>query len=195
MLAGNTTFGKYQVLGPIGAGGMGQVFRARDRRLNRDVALKVLLTPFKLDSQQRVSLEREAHVLASLNHPNIATLHEIEESGETQALVLEFVDGPTLAERIAEGPLELEEVLAIAQQIAVALEAAHEKGVVHRDLKPQNVKLRADGNVKLLDFGLAKAFAPAPEAGSKTATITAAGAPVGTPAYMSPEQSRGVAVD
>jgi Tol biopolymer transport system component len=195
MLARGTSFGNYQVLGPIGAGGMGRVFRARDTRLGRDVALKVLSEPFKLDPEQRDWLEREARVLASLNHPNIATLHGIEESGETQALVLELVDGPTLAERIADGPLELEEVLAIAQQIAVALEAAHENGVVHRDLKPQNVKLRADGNIKLLDFGLAKVFAPAPDTGPKTATVTAAGAPVGTPAYMSPEQSRGVAVD
>jgi eukaryotic-like serine/threonine-protein kinase len=195
VLARGTSFGKYQVLEPIGAGGMGRVFRARDTRLGRDVALKVLSEPFKLDPEQRVSLEREARVLASLNHPNIATLHGIEESGETQALVLELVDGPTLAERIADGPLGLEEVLAIALQIAVALEAAHENGVVHRDLKPQNVKLRADGNVKLLDFGLAKVFAPAADAGPKTATVTAAGAPVGTPAYMSPEQSRGAAVD
>ena len=195
MLARGTSFGAYQVLGPIGAGGMGRVFHARDTRLGRDVALKVLSEPYKLGPTQRVSLEREARVLASLNHPNIATLHGIADSGETQALVLELVDGPTLAERIAEGPLQLGDVLAIAQQIAMALEAAHEKGVVHRDLKPQNVKLRADGNVKLLDFGLAKVFAPAADAGPQTATVAAAGAPVGTPAYMSPEQARGVAVD
>ena len=194
MLERGTSFGTYQVLEPIGAGGMGRVFHARDTRLGRDVALKVLSEPFKLDPTQRVSLEREARVLASLNHPNIATLHGIEESGGTQALVLELVDGPTLAERIAEGPLDLEEVLAIAQQIAVALEAAHENGVVHRDLKPQNIKLRPDGNVKLLDFGLAKVFAPAADAGP-SATAAAVGTPVGTPTYMSPEQSRGVAVD
>lgn len=188
-------FGTYEVLDPLGAGGMGEVFRARDSRLGRDVALKVLSEPFKLDAQRRARFEREARVLASLNHPNIATLYGIEELGDTQALVLELVEGETLAERIAGGPIPWAEALTIARQIAAALDAAHEQGVVHRDLKPANVKLRPDGTVKLLDFGLARTFNPTlGDSGPKQATVTAVGGTVlGTPAYMSPEQARGEA--
>jgi serine/threonine-protein kinase len=198
MLARGSRLGTYEVLEPLGAGGMGEVFRARDSRLGRDVALKILSERFKLDPQRLVRFEREARVLASLNHPNIATLHGIEELGDTQALVLELVDGETLAERIANGPIPLRETLVIAHQIAAALEAAHEHGVMHRDLKPDNVKLRADGTVKLLDFGLAKVFEPALPGGdlnAATATALDGGAVMGTPAYMSPEQARGLPVD
>jgi eukaryotic-like serine/threonine-protein kinase len=197
MLKRGDQIGFYEVLEPLGAGGMGEVFRARDTRLGRDVALKVLAVPFKLDADRRARFEREAHVLASLNHPNIATLHGIEDLGDAQALVLEVVDGATLAERIADGPLPPGEARAIALQIAAALDAAHEHGVVHRDLKPENVKVRADGNVKLLDFGIAKILAPGERIPSAAATATAidAGAIMGTPAYMSPEQARGLPVD
>jgi Tol biopolymer transport system component len=201
MLVRGSRLGTYDVLEPLGAGGMGEVFRARDSRLGRDVALKVLSERFKLDPRRLARFDREARVLASLNHPNIATLHGIEELGDTQALVLELVDGETLAERIADGPIPLREALVIAHQIAAALEAAHEHGVMHRDLKPDNVKLRADGTVKLLDFGLAKIFAQESEGSErKDATVTAldiaaAGAVMGTPAYMSPEQARGGTVD
>jgi eukaryotic-like serine/threonine-protein kinase len=194
--------GAYEVLEPLGEGGMGEVFRARDLRLGREVAIKVLSERFTLDAQRRERFEREARVLASLSHPNIATLHTIEQLGDTHALVLELVDGETLAERIARGPMALPEALAIAEQIASALDAAHEHGVVHRDLKPSNVKLRADGNVKLLDFGLAKTFAPDSDSARrdpKEATATMLGAAqglvMGTPAYMSPEQARGLRVD
>jgi len=189
------------VLGLSGVGGMGEVFRARDSRLGRDVALKVLNERFRLDPQRLACFEREARVLASLNHPNIATLYGIEELGDTQALVLEFVDGETLAERIAGEPIPLAEALEIARQIAAALEAAHEHGVTHRDLKPDNIKLRVDGTVKVLDFGLAKAFAPSSPDREQNATTEAAfdvaahGAVMGTPAYMSPEQARGLSVD
>src|SRR5690606_24208120 len=187
--------GAYELLGPLGAGGMGEVFRARDKRLGRDVAIKILAEPFKLDPERRALFEREARVLASLNHPNIATLYGIEETDDEQALVLELIDGTTLAERIVAGPLTLDETLAIARQIAAALDAAHEHAVVHRDLKPQNIKVREDGNVKLLDFGLAKVFAPAAAVGPKADTVIAAGKLAGTPSYMSPEQVRGLGVD
>jgi eukaryotic-like serine/threonine-protein kinase len=199
MLARGVRLGTFEVLEPLGTGGMGEVFRAHDARLGRDVALKVLSGPFKLDAQRRARFEREARVLASLNHPNIATLHGLEESGDTQALVLELVDGATLAERIADGPIPLPEALVIAQQIGAALDEAHEHGIVHRDLKPDNIKLRPDGTVKLLDFGLAKVFAPEEGGERDTATVTAVdvatGAVMGTPAYMSPEQARGLTVD
>jgi hypothetical protein len=200
MLAKGTRVGNYEVLELVGAGGMGEVYRARDSRLGRDVALKVLPERLTLDAHRRARFEREARLLALLNHANIATLHGVEDLGNTCALVLEFVTGQTLADRLDQGPVPLPDALEIARQIAGALEAAHERGVVHRDLKPNNVQLRQDGTVKLLDFGLAKVFEPAPgdtDAADVTATATTAGqAPiVGTPAYMSPEQARGLPVD
>lgn len=176
---------------------MGTVYRATDTKLNRDVAVKVLPDVFAADPDRLARLTREAQVLASLNHPNIAAIYGVEE----RALILELVEGPTLAERIALGPIPLEEALPIALQVAEALEYAHEKGIVHRDLKPANVKVTPDGRVKVLDFGLAKAFAidssPGDPASSPTLTMraTAAGIVIGTPAYMSPEQARGKPVD
>ena len=165
----------YDVTALIGEGGMGQVYRATDTQLGRDVALKILPDAFAADPDRLARFQREAQVLASLNHPNIAQIHGIEKSADTQALVLELVEGPTLADRIAKGPIPLDEALPIAKQIAEALEAAHEAGVIHRDLKPANIKVKADGTVKVLDFGLAKAFQP--DAGSdpsESPTMTAA---------------------
>ena len=155
-----TTLGPYKVTAKIGEGGMGEVYRARDTKLDRDVALKVLPEAFTQDPDRLARFEREAKVLASLNHPNIAAIYGLEEADETRALVLELVEGPTLADRIKRGPIPLDEALPIAKQIAEALEAAHEAGVIHRDLKPANIKVRDDGTVKVLDFGLAKAFQP-----------------------------------
>ena len=157
----------------LGAGAMGEVYRAHDVDLNRDVALKILPEPFALDPDRLARFKREAQVLASLNHPNIATIHGFEESNGVQALVLELVEGPTLADRIAQGPIPIDEALPIARQIAEGLEAAHEQGIIHRDLKPANVKLRPDGTVKVLDFGLAKVLQPeATTAGDLTASPT-----------------------
>ncbi|HEY4210600.1 MAG TPA: protein kinase [Steroidobacteraceae bacterium] len=198
-LAPGFHLGTYEVLGSLGAGGMGEVFRARDSRLGRDVALKVLSGPLRGDAERLTRLEREGRVLASLNHPNIATLYAIEELGDTHApvLILELIEGETLAERVARGPLPPHEAAAIAGQIAAALEAAHEHGVVHRDLKPANIKLRADGTVKVLDFGIARVLSDSTERRDPhLATITASGlVTIGTPAYMSPEQTRGLPVD
>jgi len=189
---------------------MGEVYRARDTKLNRDVALKVLPEAFAKDTERMARFRREAQVLASLNHPNIATIHDLEESNGTCALVMELVEGPTLAERIRgsadvgavrEPPLHLDEALHIAKQIAEGLEYAHERGIIHRDLKPANVKVRPDGTVKILDFGLAKALEETPATGtvSDSPTISAAatreGMILGTAAYMSPEQARGKTVD
>src|SRR6202521_3834876 len=198
-----TRLGAYEVLALIGAGGMGEVYKARDTRLNRDVAIKILPEAFAADADRVARFQREAQVLASLNHPNIAHIYGLEHADHVQALVLELVDGPTLAERIAQGPMPLEEALPIARQIAQALEAAHEHGIIHRDLKPANIKLRPDGTVKVLDFGLAKAMEPAPGSSpnvSQSPTITTpamtqAGMLLGTAAYMSPEQARGKPVD
>ena len=166
--------GPYEVLTELGTGGMGKVYRARDTKLNRDVALKTLPESFALDPDRRARFKREAHVLASLNHPNIAAIYGFEESDGVQALVLELVEGPTLADRIANGPIPLDEALPIARQIADAFETAHEQGIVHRDLKPANIKLRSDGTVKVLDFGLAKALDSAPVAidASQSPTVT-----------------------
>ena len=155
--------GHYDVTALIGEGGMGQVYRATDTQLGRDVALKILPDAFPADPDRLARFQREAQVLASLNHPNIAQIHGIEKNDDTQALVLELVEGPTLADRIAKGPIPLDEALPIAKQIAEALEAAHEAGVIHRDLKPANIKVRQDGTVKVLDFGLAKAADTTPE--------------------------------
>ncbi|HVR29942.1 MAG TPA: serine/threonine-protein kinase, partial [Thermoanaerobaculia bacterium] len=153
--------GPYEITAKLGEGGMGEVWRATDSRLDRQVAIKVLPAAFTTDRERLARFEREAKLLASLNHPNIASIHGLEESAGVRALVMELVEGPTLAERLARGALDLEESLAIARQIAEALEAAHEKGIVHRDLKPQNVKIDPEGQVKVLDFGLAKAMEPA----------------------------------
>ena len=199
-LSPGTRIGPYEISAPLGAGGMGEVYRARDSRLNRDVAIKTLPAAFAGDASRMARFEREAQVLAALNHPNIAAIYGLEE----RALVIELVEGATLAERIAQGPLPLDEALAVARQIAEALDAAHEKGIVHRDLKPANVKITPEGKVKVLDFGLAKAFEPeaAAAAGanlthSPTLTLeaTRAGVILGTAGYMSPEQARGKPAD
>src|SRR5262245_6811167 len=155
MLTPGTRVGPYEVTAQIGAGGMGTVYRARDTKLNRDVAIKVL-AELAGDPDRLARFHREAQVLASLNHPNIAHVYGVEDESATFALVMELVEGPTLADRIEQGPLPLDEALAIARQIADALEAAHDQGIVHRDLKPANIKVRDDGAVKVLDFGLAK---------------------------------------
>ena len=152
-------FGPYRILSSLGAGGMGEVYRARDSKLGRDVAIKTLPPEFARDSDRIARFQREAKLLASLNHPNIAAIYGLEESGGTNFLVLELVEGETLADQIKRGPIPVEESLKLALQIAEALEAAHEKGVIHRDLKPANIKVTPDGKVKVLDFGLAKAFA------------------------------------
>src|SRR6202790_995216 len=159
-----TRLGPYEILSAIGAGGMGEVYRARDTRLNRDVALKVIPEIFSADPDRMARFEREAKLLASLNHPHIAAIYGLEESSSTSALVMEMVEGPTLADRIAAGPIPLDEALPIARQIAEALEYAHDHGVIHRDLKPANIKVTADGTVKVLDFGLAKALQDEPTA-------------------------------
>ena len=203
-LAPGARVGPYEILAPIGAGGMGEVYRAKDTRVDRTVALKVLPEEFFEDGERRARFEREARLLASLNHPGIATLYSFEELSGRHVLSMELVEGDGLDERIAAGPLPLEESLSFAKQIAEALESAHEKGIVHRDLKPANVKVTHDGRVKLLDFGLAKIFEGDSGPGSSpaitksptlTARATAAGVILGTAAYMSPEQARGKPVD
>jgi serine/threonine protein kinase len=200
-LATGTRLGPYEVLSAIGAGGMGEVYRARDTRLNRDVALKVLPEIFSRDVQRMARFEREAKLLASLNHPNIAAIYGLEESGSTRALVMELVEGPTLAERIRSGSIPLDEALPIARQVADAVEYAHDNSVIHRDLKPANIKVKADGTVKVLDFGLAKAMSDDPAEGdmSNSPTLSMAatmqGVILGTAAYMSPEQAKGKSVD
>ena len=191
----------YEIVEPIGKGGMGEVYRARDGKLGRDVAIKVLPDELARDEERLARFKREAKVLASLNHPNIAAIYGLEQSESTHYLVLELVPGETLAERISRGPIPWEEALEIAAKVAEALEEAHEQGIVHRDLKPANVMLTPDGKVKVLDFGLAKAFAgdDASQELSQSPTIsrhqTAAGVILGTAAYMSPEQARGRSVD
>ncbi|MGH9581065.1 MAG: protein kinase domain-containing protein, partial [Terriglobales bacterium] len=200
------TIAHYRVTAKLGAGGMGEVYRATDTKLGRDVALKVLPEAFAADAQRMTRFQREAQVLASLNHPHIAAIYGLEEAGAasgapTRALVMELVEGPTLAERIAQGAIPIEEALPIAKQIAEALEYAHERGIIHRDLKPANIKLTADGQVKVLDFGLAKALSDDASAAdvSNSPTLsmaaTKAGIILGTAAYMAPEQARGKQVD
>lgn len=200
-LSAGSRLGPYEIVSPLGAGGMGEVWRAHDARLGRSVAIKVLPQTFASDAERLARFRREAQVLAALNHPHIAAIYGLEESSGVEALVLELVEGDTLAEKLARGPLPMDEGLSIAHQIAEALEAAHERGIVHRDLKPANVKLTPDGKVKVLDFGLAKALAgdsSSPDV-SRSPTITAAatqaGVVIGTAAYMSPEQARGRSVD
>ena len=153
-----TKLGPYEIVSLLGAGGMGEVYRARDAKLGRDVAIKVLPQLFAGSPERMARFEREAKLLASLNHPNIASIYGFEDSGSVGALVMELVSGPTLAERLQQGPLPLDEALPLSKQIAEALEYAHERGIVHRDLKPANIKLTSDGAVKILDFGLAKAI-------------------------------------
>ncbi len=198
-----TKLGPYEILSPLGAGGMGEVYRARDTRLGRDVAIKVLPDAFASDSERLARFEREARLLATLNHPNIASIYGLEEVDGARYLVLEFVDGETLAARIARGALPLDETIAIGVQIAAGVEAAHENGVIHRDLKPGNVMLTPDGRVKVLDFGLATSGGGSASGSdpnlshSPTLThqTTRAGVILGTAAYMSPEQARGRGVD
>ena len=200
-LASGTRLGPYEIVSPIGAGGMGEVYRARDTRLGRDVAIKVLPTAAALDPDRLARFDREARLLASLNHPHIATLHGIEDVDGVRALVLELVEGDTLADIIARGPVPVREALRLAGQIADALDAAHAKGVIHRDLKPANIKVTPERQIKVLDFGLAKAFAPSELDAdlSQLPTVTSAGTReglvIGTAAYMSPEQARGQAID
>ena len=200
-LAAGTKLGPYEIVAPLGAGGMGEVYRARDLRLGRHVALKTLPEAFVKDPERMARFEREAQVLASFNHPNIASIYGLEESNGVRALVMELVEGPTLAKEIASGPIAIEEVLKMACEVAEALEAAHEKGIIHRDLKPANVKLAPGGKVKLLDFGLAKALGTdalqSDLANSPTIAVegTRQGIILGTVAYMSPEQARGKQVD
>ena len=234
-LSAGARVGHYEIVELIGVGGMGEVYRARDPKLGRDVAIKVLPEEFAADAERLARFRREAQVLASLNHPNIAAIYgteslqperSAERSGVAEreavgvgprgidrsanALILELVEGPTLAERIAEGPIPIDEAIAIARQIAEALEAAHEAGVIHRDLKPPNVKVQEDGTVKVLDFGLAKAIEGDVEGDSSesptslrqgsglasaTGAATRAGVILGTAAYMSPEQAKGKRVD
>jgi serine/threonine protein kinase len=200
-LAAGTKLGPYEIVSPLGVGGMGEVYRARDSKLGRDVALKVISEQFANDAERMARFEREAKVLASLNHPNIAHIYGLEDSSGVRALVMELVEGQTLAERIARGPMPLEETLSIAKQIAEALEYAHERGIVHRDLKPANVKITPDGAVKVLDFGLAKAIEETSDAleigNSPTLSMgaTRAGVILGTAAYMSPEQAKGKSAD
>jgi eukaryotic-like serine/threonine-protein kinase len=204
-LASGSRLGVYEVTAQIGQGGMGEVYRATDTNLKRAVAIKVLPSALAGDAERLARFQREAEVLAALNHPNIAAIYGLERSGATTALVMEFVDGEDLAQRMVRGAIPLDDALPIARQIAEALERAHDHGIIHRDLKPANVKVRPDGTVKVLDFGLAKAVEPAAALASSsglsmsptitTPAMTHAGMILGTAAYMAPEQARGKAVD
>jgi len=200
-LSPGTQLGPYQIVEPLGAGGMGEVYLANDSKLDRKVAIKVLPELMTRDKERVARFEREAKLLASLNHPNIAAIHGFDDSDGTRFLVLEYVEGETLAARLKRGPIALDEALDVARQMAEALEGAHEKSVIHRDLKPGNVMLRPDGTVKVLDFGLAKAMADEPSGAADansptiTANYTRPGVVLGTAAYMSPEQARGRLLD
>src|SRR5262245_49874493 len=194
-LASGAKLGSYQIVSLLGRGGMGEVYRARDTRLGRDVAIKILAPAFATDPDRLARFEREAQVLAALNHPHIGAIYGVEDFPAAKALILELVEGPTLTEKRG---LSLADALAIARQIADALEAAHEKGIVHRDLKPANVKIRPDGTVKVLDFVLAKFQSVEPNVTNAPTTAsedTQFGIILGTAAYMSPEQARGQTVD
>src|SRR5436309_616694 len=202
-LSPGTRLGPHEIIAPLGAGGMGEVYRARDTRLGRDVAVKALPEAFARDPERLARFEREAKLLASLSHASIAGIHGLEEHDGHRYLILEFVDGETLADRLARGPLPLDEAIEVGRDVARALEAAHESGVVHRDLKPGNIMLTTAGAVKVLDFGLAKSATPAGSSSNvelsasptMTYAATAAGVVLGTAAYMSPEQARGRSVD
>jgi Tol biopolymer transport system component len=197
-----TRIGQYEILSALGAGGMGEVYRATDAKLKRQVAVKILPPSLAADPDRLARFQREAEVLACLNHPHIAAIYGLEDADGVKALVMELVEGQTLADRIAQGPIPEDEALPIAKQIAEALEAAHDQGIIHRDLKPANIKVRPDGTVKVLDFGLAKAMEPVGVAADlsqsptlSTPAMTQAGVILGTVAYMSPEQARGKPVD
>jgi eukaryotic-like serine/threonine-protein kinase len=200
-LSPGTRVGPYDVIAPLGAGGMGQVYRARDTRLGRDVALKILPDSFTHDPERLARFRREAQVLASLNHPHVGAIYGIEDVNGQQVIVLEFVDGETLADRIARGPVAVDDALVLARQIADALDAAHDKGIVHRDLKPANIALTTDGIAKVLDFGLATVTEASGAAHfdlrtlTSPALMTGQGVILGTAAYMSPEQARGRSAD
>src|SRR5262245_60529128 len=204
-LSAGTRLGTYEIVGPLGAGGMGEVYRARDTRLGRDVALKIIPEVFANEPDRVARFEREARALAALQHPNIASLFGFEETGGRRTLVMELVEGVDLSQRVANGPVPVDEALEIARQIAEGLEAAHEKGIVHRDLKPANIKISSDGRVKILDFGLARAYLGDSAEGTvpqetmnsptMTAGMTRQGMILGTAAYMSPEQARGKPAD
>jgi len=200
-LSAGTKLGPYEIVSPLGAGGMGEVYRARDSRLNREVAIKVLPEAFARDAERLSRFQREAKMLASLNHPNIASIYGLEDQANVHALVMELVEGPTLADRIRQAAIPVDEALPIAKQIAEGVEYAHERGIIHRDLKPANIKLAPDDTVKILDFGLAKALdadsSQRDISSSPTIThmATQAGIILGTAAYMSPEQAKGKAVD
>src|SRR5713101_3920089 len=198
-LSAGTRLGPYEIQAPLGAGGMGEVYRARDTKLGRDVAIKILPQIFTSDPERLARFEREARMLAALNHPYIGAIYGIEEADSVHALVLELVEGDTLAERLRRGSAPVAEALAIARQIADALESAHEKGITHRDLKPANIKITPDGNVKVLDFGLAKVLTGDGVRGDVSVTITIGVSRelmiLGTPAYMSPEQATGNPLD
>src|SRR5262249_50374574 len=192
--------GSHEITALLGKGGMGEVYRARDLKLKREVAIKILPDVFSSDPERISRFQREAEVLASLNHPNIAAIYDVQEASDSRYLVLELVEGETLAERIARGPIPAEEALTIAVQICDALESAHESGVVHRDLKPANVKVTPARKVKVLDFGLAKAMEKAPDdAALSTSPTLLSGTMgrmiIGTAGYMSPEQAKGFAAD
>src|SRR5262245_48294891 len=202
-LSAGTRVGAFEILAAIGAGGMGEVYRARDLKLDRDVAIKVLPESVADDPDRIARFRREARVLASLNHPHIAAIYGLEETPGTQFLILELVEGETLAQRLKAGPLPLDDALTVARQMADALEAAHEQGIIHRDLKPANIKVRPDGTVKVLDFGLAKVLEPTVATGGDgtasptiiSPAMTRMGVILGTAAYMSPEQARGRSAD
>jgi len=200
-LNAGTQLGPYEILSPLGAGGMGEVYRAKDTRLDREVAIKVLPDSFARDPERVQRFQREAKVLASLNHPNIAAIYGFEESDGKRFLVMELVEGETLSQRLKHGALTIDVALDVAKQMAEALEAAHGEGVIHRDLKPGNVMIRTDSTVKVLDFGLAKAITEEPSSGANansptiTADFTRPGVVLGTAAYMSPEQARGRPLD
>jgi serine/threonine protein kinase len=191
--------GTYEILGSLGAGGMGEVYRARDTKLHREVAIKILPEVFSRDTERLARFQREAQVLASLNHRHIAAIYDLVDLGPSPFLVLELVEGETLAERIQRGRIPIPEALRIAAQMAEALEAAHEKGIIHRDVKPANIKITPDGNVKVLDFGLAKVrdveVGRADLSSSPTILATSSGMVMGTAPYMSPEQANGTPVD